>query len=130
MSLAPGTVLKERLMKSLDDSIEYDPSRPGGEHIQRDQEKLRYHRRVAEMLEQDPVRCLRTARDNLSRWLAKDRDSKPYYEEWEVILAERSVSEIVAILVEDSAEGRRLRQSSPFVGLMPQAERDRYFARA
>jgi hypothetical protein len=93
-------------------------------HARRDAEKLRYHRVVAERMGMDPDSVLRLAEENLRRWLRTDGDGKPYYQEWQRILQELSPYELVELITADTAEGRRLRQSSPFVGVLSRTERD------
>lgn len=93
-------------------------------HARRDAEKLRYHRVVAERMGMDPEGVIRLAEDNLRRWLRADGDAKPYYQEWQRLLQELSPRELIELITADTAEGRRLRQSSPFVGVLSRAERD------
>lgn len=95
-------------------------------HARRDDEKLRLHRAVARRLLLDPERVLAIARDNLRRWRL-DHAAAPYYEEWDEILRTRSVHELAEILVADSEDARRLRQNTPFVGVIPREERDAIF---
>src|SRR5262245_44999194 len=80
---------------------------------------LLYHQRIAELLRTEPERVVSKARSNLARWLrAYERGSADArcLEEWEEILAQRSVPELIAIITEDSDEGQRLRSSTPFTG--------------
>lgn len=93
-------------------------------HTRRDDEKLRLHRAVARELLRDPERVLAIARTNLRRWRDRNTDA-PYYEEWEDLLHTLSVQELAALIVRDSEEARRLRQSTPFVDVVPREERDR-----
>lgn len=101
----------------------------GGIHRLRDLEKLLLHQVVAERLIENPQRVLGIAVANLERWSA-DPDTKPYYEEWRDILSSRSVAELITLITADDDEGRRLRQSTPFVGVASAEERDRAFATA
>jgi hypothetical protein len=48
--------------------------------------------------------------------------------EWERILTSEPHPTVLQLLVEDSERGQRLRQSSPFVGILPRGERDAIFA--
>ena len=96
-------------------------------HKTRDEEKLRYHQRIAEELRRDPERVMTTARANLARW-RQTMGPQPYYERWEEILETMAPEEIVALLLSNTEEGRSLRQSAPFAGVLTQEERDRYFA--
>ena len=69
------------------------------------------------------------ARENLARWRERMDPLPQSLAEWEEILAARSREEVLAILVADDDEGRRLRQSSPFVGVLSQTERKAIFER-
>jgi hypothetical protein len=44
--------------------------------------------------------------------------------EWKTVLSTMSVPRICRLLVEESARGRRLRQSLPFLGALSPAERE------
>ncbi|MBL8758191.1 MAG: hypothetical protein JNK35_07170 [Phycisphaerae bacterium] len=60
------------------------------------------------------------ARDNIARWRARNAGAPTLlrcYDEWAGIL-ERPVEEIAAILVAETEEGQRLRQNSPFPGVL------------
>jgi hypothetical protein len=98
--------------------------RPDGAHARRDEEKMRLHRAVAQQLLRDPEGVLAIARTNLRRWLEQDENT-PYYEEWDDLLRTLSVQELADLIVADSEEARRLRQSTPFVGVISREERDK-----
>lgn len=100
-----------------------EPRQHRDAHARRDDEKLRLHHAVARLLLRDPERVLAIARDNLRRWRLDDADA-PYYEEWDEILRTRGVHELAEFIVADSEDARRLRQSTPFVGVVPREERD------
>ena len=106
------------------------PAHPLGDqkHARLDDARLRYHVRVADMLMRDPEHVLGVARDNLDRWLTGDPASKPYYREWQARLHRLDPAQIAQLIVEDSERGRRVRQSSPFVGVLSQEERDDIFS--
>ena len=64
------------------------------------------------------TRLLRQARANLRRWQARDgRHPRKVFVEWQRILEHLSCREIADFLVSDTPMARRLRQSSPFLGL-------------
>ena len=66
---------------------------------------------------------LRLARKNLRRWQTRDgRRPRPAFLEWERILDYLSAGEIADFLVSDTPMARRLRQSSPFLGLFPKVD--------
>lgn len=92
-------------------------------HSEIDKVSLSIARRVAERLHVRPE-LLEVARANLSRWKQRNADSPLLlrcYLEWEPILA-RPVEEICELLVAESEEGQRLRQNSPFAGVLSPAE--------
>lgn len=78
------------------------------------------HEAVAARLEADPGQ-LEVARANLRRWLA--RDTSPALKEWEALLDRTPLAELVALLRSSSDDAARLRQSSPFAGLLAPEER-------
>ena len=80
-------------------------------------------RLLARRLRRDP-RLLRLARANLRRWKVRDgRQPRPVFAEWQRILDCLSANEIADFLVSDTPMARRLRQSSPFMGLFPKPSR-------
>ena len=67
------------------------------------------------------TRLLRHARANLRRWKARDgKRPRRVFVEWQHILDRLSAREIADFLVSDTPMARRLRQSSPFLGLFPE----------
>ena len=96
---------------------------PRMQHAVHDEVSLEMGRWVAARLREQPA-LLQIARDNLARWLRQNADALGLircYREWLVIL-ERPSGEICQILETDNEESRRLRQSSPFAGVLPPAE--------
>jgi hypothetical protein len=78
-------------------------------------------RLLARQLRRDP-RLLQLARANLRRWKARDGNRpRPAFVEWQNILDRLSAREIADFLISDTPMARRLRQSSPFLGLFPKA---------
>jgi len=64
------------------------------------------------------------ARANLERWSRLNSNSPSLlrcYDEWGKLL-QRSVSEVCAALTVETEEGQRLRQNSPFAGILPPDE--------
>ncbi|OJV27000.1 MAG: hypothetical protein BGO12_16805 [Verrucomicrobia bacterium 61-8] len=71
-------------------------------------------------------------RKNLDRTLCEpilSESCKNALREWRSIFSLKSFDEILSILVEDSYEGQRLRQSTPFTGILNQRERLEVFRR-
>jgi hypothetical protein len=94
-----------------------------GMHDVVDRVSLEMARRVAARLRADPS-LLEAARGNLERWKQRNAESPGLlrnYREWEGIL-KRPLDEIIAILCADTEEGQRLRQNSPFTGVLAKEE--------
>jgi len=88
-------------------------------HAAIDRRNAEEDRLLASRLRHDP-RILRQARTNLRRWTARDgKRVRPVFAEWQRILERLSAHEIADFLVSDTPLARRLRQSSPFAGLLP-----------
>src|SRR5262245_8887856 len=80
-------------------------------------------RRIAARLRRD-TRVLRLARANLKRWMRRDgRTVRSSFQEWNQILTRLSRAEIADFLLSDTPMARRLRQSSPFAGVLTETER-------
>ncbi len=80
-------------------------------------------RLIAARLRRDG-RVLKVARVNLQRWMARDgRKVRASFLEWHRILTRLSRGEIADFLRSDTPLARRLRQSSPFAGVLSEAER-------
>jgi len=87
-----------------------------------DARNQRQDRLLAQQQRRD--RLLRLARSNLRRWTARDgKRPRPVFVEWQRILDCLSANEIADFLVSDTPMARRLRQSSPFMGLFPEPRR-------
>jgi hypothetical protein len=93
-----------------------------------DSRSLELAKAVAREIRRDPSHVQR-AMETLQRWKIQRDFSPRALEEWETLLAESSLEELLALLVEDSEEGRRRRQSSPFTGVLSEQERRRIFAK-
>lgn len=91
-------------------------------HGRRDLEKLRLSLLVARRLRADPERVLRIERNNLHRWI-RQNGPQPYYLEWQEIRDTQSVDEIIQLLLSEDGKGEHLRQTSPFAGVLTDAER-------
>ncbi|MEP7336129.1 MAG: hypothetical protein ABI977_00060 [Acidobacteriota bacterium] len=102
---------------------------PLGSHQFLDQLNLAYHRKVVVRLLASPKAVLQTAFENLRRWqkIHEGTTTAQAITEWKTLLETKSLSELAAILTEDSDEGQRLRQSSPFAGVLMEQERDAMF---
>lgn len=92
-------------------------------HEVQDAVSLELARRIATGLPQHPE-WLDVARSNLERWSCQNRNAPLLlhcYAEWLELLARPGV-EICEALVAESDEGQRLRQNSPFAGVLPPDE--------
>ena len=91
-------------------------------HQWMDQCNLAMTRRIAEKIQQKPA-LMQIARENLRRWKKIRKPWPPALREWEIILSENPIEQVLAILTQDNDEGQRLRQSDPFVGILTERER-------
>ena len=92
-------------------------------HELTDEVSLELGRRVAARLRQQPE-LLRIASDNLDRWTRLNAGVPSLlrcYAEWREILR-RPLEEICGILSSNDEEARRLRQNSPFAGVLSAQE--------
>ena len=70
---------------------------------------------------------LEIGKRNLAAWAARYGDSPPRaFEEWRTILA-RPWPEIAALITDPGENAARLRQSTPFAGVLTAAERRRVY---
>jgi hypothetical protein len=91
------------------------------DHGRLDERSLAMHQLIAAKVQADPA-LLDKARENVRRWQADEGSPKLALAEWEQILI-GSINQIVQFLVERSERATRLRQSSPFAGILTEAER-------
>ena len=85
-----------------------------------DRRSLALHEAVAAKLESDP-RLLEVARGNLERWLITTSGAALL--EWRHLLDVTPLPQLLALLRSPGDHATRLRQSSPFAGLLTPAER-------
>ena len=91
-------------------------------HEQLTRRSLAYHRLVAERVRRDPS-LLKVASINLLRWRAASGTRAPsYLAEWETILAQ-GLDYALMVATRDNDESDRLRQSTPFAGVLSPKER-------
>jgi hypothetical protein len=90
-----------------------------------DQRSLALHAAVAAKIEAQP-HLLDVARRNLERWSRSNPCAA--VNEWRAILDSTPLPELLALLRSTSEEAARLRQSSPFAGLLTDEERRRIMA--
>jgi hypothetical protein len=99
---------------------------PWSDHRVLDARSLAMHCLVARKIARHPT-LLDRARENLSRWSTGVDGAPPrYLDEWRRIL-ERPWPEIAALITGLDEQSFRLRQSSPFAGILSPAERRRIY---
>lgn len=87
---------------------------------------LAMHAVIARKIERDPT-LLQIAHKNVQRWAAqRGSDTPAWLTEWREILGQ-PWRRIAALITEPSENGARLRQSSPFAGVLTQQERWRIY---
>lgn len=91
-------------------------------HQDIDRRSLALHQAVAEKLRRDPS-LLAIALANLDRWETRGAShAQPYLEAWRQII-DSGLNNCLQAMVEDSERSTALRQSSPFAGVLTDAER-------
>jgi hypothetical protein len=98
---------------------------PYSDHRRLDARSLVLHALIAHKLVRDP-RILDRARRTLDRWRTARGDEPAALTEWRAIL-KRPRREVAALLVDPGENATRLRQSSPFTGVLTAAERRRIY---
>ncbi|HEY0683787.1 MAG TPA: hypothetical protein VGD45_15750 [Steroidobacter sp.] len=83
------------------------------------------HAVIARKIQRDPS-LLQIARHNIDRWSARWETPLPWLEEWREIL-DQPWHYVAAIITEPSENAARLRQSSPFAGILTKQERWRIY---
>jgi len=91
------------------------------DHHRLDERSLALHQRVAEKVLADPA-LLDKARGNVRRWQESHGSPSLALAEWEQILT-GTADQVARFLVERSEKATRLRQSSPFTGILTEPER-------
>jgi hypothetical protein len=82
------------------------------------------HALIAQKIERDPG-LLSIPRRNLSRWKARWQDAAPtWLDEWQRVV-EQPWPVIASLITELSENATRLRQSTPFAGVLTASERKR-----
>lgn len=96
-------------------------------HRKLEERSLALHREIAQRIRSNPV-LLNRVRERL----AKDIESRRFsvsltdaMQEWIDFLNSSSLEEIIDLLVDPGENARRLRQSTPFAGILSEEERRR-----
>ncbi|MHB1952843.1 MAG: hypothetical protein ACYCOU_03760 [Sulfobacillus sp.] len=99
---------------------------PTRTHAQLDRFSLRLHEEVARCVRTSPV-MLDRARTNIARWKKQLGQSASHdLDIWSAFLT-GPLDDILSVMVARTEEGNRLRQSSPFCGIISQARRMEIF---
>ena len=93
-----------------------------GDHRRIDERSLAMHRLIAEKVRANPA-LLDEARANLRRAQEKEGSPSLALAEWENILS-GDAAQVAEFLENRSERATRLRQSSPFAGILTEAERN------
>lgn len=84
------------------------------------------HALIVRKIDANPA-LLDVARDNLARWARQREGAEPaWLTEWQALLRQRWPV-IAALLTEQSENAIRLRQSTPFAGVLSDQERTRIY---
>lgn len=87
-----------------------------------DRRSLFLHEAIARRLMEDPSPVVARSRANLKRMSAAHAGARQLLREWAVLL-DRTVDDLVPVLLDASPRGRELRQVTPFAGVLSAAER-------
>jgi hypothetical protein len=93
-------------------------------HVRREEQSLEMHRRIAGRLMSNPHAVLGKAFANLDSWSRQHAGgaSEAVLLEWRTLLESSSVAEIAGFLVSADERAVRMRQSSPFAGVLSPRE--------
>ena len=96
------------------------------DHIRIEKRSIALHRAIADRIRTNP-RLMEKARENLQKYLdqfaQENRPLPKSFSEWQDILTNRSREAVLEFLVSSGETAGRLRQSSPFAGILTPKER-------
>jgi len=96
------------------------------DHIRIEKRSIALHRAIADRIRTNP-RLMEKARENLQKYLdqfaQENRPLPKSLSEWQDILTNRSLEAVLEFLVSSGETAGRLRQSSPFAGILTPKER-------
>lgn len=97
---------------------------PYSSHRVAEVRSLAFHTVIAERISRDPS-LLQIAHRNVARWRTRQGDAPAaWLREWEILL-QQPWPQVAALITEMSENATRLRQSSPFAGVLRADERRR-----
>ncbi len=93
-------------------------------HLRRELISLRIHREVARRLLENPEQVIAKARDNLYRWRSQNGTVSlgKCYSEWLQLLETLTPEDLACLITSEGEEPERLRQNSPFPGILSPQE--------
>lgn len=94
---------------------------PRRSHQMIDLVDLAMHRAMARKIRRAPKLFDRASR-NIARWQKRNRGCPSPLREWKQILQTQDMKAVLRLMTRPDDEGNRLRQSSPFVGVLTSAE--------
>jgi len=96
------------------------------DHIRIEERSIALHRAIADRIRTNP-RLMEKARENLQKYLdqftQENRAAPKSLTEWQDILTHRPWEAVLEFLVSSGESASRLRQSSPFAGILTPKER-------
>ena len=106
--------------------VDSQAASPFSSHRVLDARSLALHCLIAQKIVADPS-LIQIGRRNLAAWRKKASGAQPHYlAEWQRILA-RPWPQVAGLITEQSENATRLRQSSPFAGVLSTVERRRIY---
>jgi len=100
------------------------------DHIRIDERSIALHEAIAECIRSNP-KLIRIAKENLKRWkeqyLVDGTEIPSWLLEWEKIVSHESLEKILELLVSPNEKAGRLRQSSPFAGILSNKDRTKIY---
>ena len=99
---------------------------PYSPHRLLDARSLAMHTVIAEKIERDPA-LIAVAHRNLQRWQQRWGQRRPAWATAWLAILERSWPEVAAVMTDPGESSTRLRQSSPFAGVLSMEERRRIY---
>ena len=99
---------------------------PSSDHQRLEARSIALHSTIVRKITRDPE-LLRIPERNLERWRARSLGPTPIcLDEWSRLLR-KPWAEVAEFIVSDSEDAIRLRQSSPFAGILTPTERKRIY---
>ena len=114
----------------LKDSFRPHPQERVSDHIRIAERSIALHRAIADRIRTNP-RLMEKAIENLQKYLdqfaQENRTAPKSLTEWQDILTNRPGEDVLEFLVSSCESASRLRQSSPFAGILTPKERWRIY---